>query len=205
MYMSVAMVGFRYAGAFTVGLLFNAALFTALWTVSSGTFEAKPVVATRVEFTRMRRDTDTMSRREDMKAKTEVADIPPMPRLEMAMPNTDLSRPEMLQPTFDVASAFKDAGGSAGYESDVIPMVRIPPVYPRTAKLAKIQGYVTMEVVINPEGTVTEVSVVEAAPPRMFDIAAMDAMKRWRFRPKVVNGVPVSQRAQQTIEFRIEG
>jgi protein TonB len=99
--------------------------------------------------------------------------------------------------------ALRQGNGMAGFDTDVIPMVQIPPAYPRGPKQAGIEGYVTMAVTIRPDGTVSDVSVLESKPRRLFDKAAVDAMKRWKFRPKVVDGNPVSQRARQTIEFKL--
>ena len=83
------------------------------------------------------------------------------------------------------------------------PVCRVPPTYPRRAKQAGIEGYVTMVVTIRPDGTVSNASVMEAEPPRLFDEAALAAMRRWKFRPKIVDGTPVAQRARQTIEFTL--
>jgi len=93
--------------------------------------------------------------------------------------------------------------GLAGFDTDVIPVVRVPPVYPRAAKQAKIQGFVTMEVTINPDGTVSGAKVIEAKPPRLFNQSAIAAIKRWKFRPKIENGAPQAQKAKQTIEFKL--
>ena len=60
-----------------------------------------------------------------------------------------------------------------------------------------------MAVTIQPDGTVFNVSVIESNPKRLFDKAAIAAMKRWKFRPKIVDGNPVAQRARQTIEFKL--
>ncbi len=95
--------------------------------------------------------------------------------------------------------------GLAGFDTDVIPVVRVAPAYPRRAKQARIQGWVTMEVLIRPDGTVSNAKVMESDPPRLFDDAAITAMQRWKFRPKMVDGSPVAQRAKQTIEFKLEG
>ena len=99
--------------------------------------------------------------------------------------------------------SLKQGQGLASFDTDVIPLVQVPPAYPRKAKLAKIQGYVTMEVTINPDGTVSHAQVTEAKPPRLFDAAAIAAIKRWKFRPKIVDGTPQAQRAKQTIEFKL--
>jgi protein TonB len=204
MFMSIALGTSRYVCALALGLLFNALLFTVLWSLSSTLVESKAVVATRIVFTRVHQNTETVSHHESNKPKMDVIEMPRAPQLELAVATAPPSALQTLTPVIDMRTAFKDAASAMGYGSEVIPVVRIPPSYPRPARLARIQGYVTMEVVISPDGTVTDVSIVEAAPPRMFDIAAMDAMKRWKFRPRLVNGVAVSQRAHQTIEFKIE-
>ena len=101
--------------------------------------------------------------------------------------------------------SLQSGQGLAGFDTDVIPVVQIPPTYPRRAKQARIEGFVTMEVLIRPDGTVSGAKVIESDPPRLFDDAAIDAMQRWKFRPKIVDGTPVSQRAKQTIEFVLGG
>ncbi|RDV29242.1 energy transducer TonB [Alteromonas aestuariivivens] len=94
-------------------------------------------------------------------------------------------------------------GGVAGFDSDVIPVVQVAPVYPRNAKQAKIEGYVKMSVSIRPDGTVANAKVIESNPRRLFDKAAITAMMRWKFRPKIVDGQPEAQTATQTIEFTL--
>lgn len=94
--------------------------------------------------------------------------------------------------------------GMAAFDTDVMPVVRVAPTYPRNAKQARIQGSVTMEVLIRPDGTVSNVKVMTSDPPRIFDQAAVMAMERWKFRPKIVDGNAVAQRAKQTIEFTLE-
>jgi protein TonB len=93
--------------------------------------------------------------------------------------------------------------GMSGFDTDVIPVVRVPPAYPQRAKQAKLEGKVTMAVTIRPDGTVADVQVLESSPPRLFDQAAVQAMQRWKFRPKIVNGKPEAQRARQTIDFKL--
>jgi protein TonB len=50
---------------------------------------------------------------------------------------------------------------------------------------------------------VTDVDVVKAEPPGIFDREAVRAMYRYRFDPKVVNGQAVEQTAMQTVEFKL--
>lgn len=124
-------------------------------------------------------------------------------------PNLNMNMPSIGVPINSgdgpFLGALSQGDGLAGFDTDVIPVVRVSPTYPRNAKQARIQGYVVMEVTINPDGTVSNAKVVESKPPRLFDRSALDAMKRWKFRPKIEDGKPVSQRAKQTIEFKLGG
>jgi len=197
--------GIRFVTAAFLGLMIQGALFAMLKNMTESEFTPEAVTSTRIEFTRIRKDTETNTRREqEIIQQPRVEDLPQAPKPEIAMSEVDVGMP-VFAPTVDLSAALKNAGISMGTESDVLPMLRIPPVYPRNAKLAKIQGFVKMEVVINPDGTVNDITVIEATPPRMFDNAAVSAMKQWKFKPKLINGVAVSQRAQQVIEFKLEG
>ncbi len=91
----------------------------------------------------------------------------------------------------------------SGMDSDVIPVMQIPPNYPRQARQAGIEGYVKLSVVIKPDGTVSNATVIESKPGRLFAAAAVDAMLRWKFRPKMVDGKAVTQKATQVIEFKL--
>ena len=124
------------------------------------------------------------------------------PRMNMEMPSIGLSVNSGDGPFL---GTLQKGSGLSGFDTDVIPIVQVPPSYPRGPKQAGIEGFVTMAVTIRPDGTVFNVSVIESNPKRLFDKAAMDAMKRWKFRPKVVDGNPVEQRAKQTIEFKLGG
>jgi len=123
------------------------------------------------------------------------------PNLGMNMPSIGVPISESGGPYLGTLSA---GDGMAAFDSDVMAVVRVPPTYPRNAKQARIQGSVTMEVLIRPDGTVSNVKVMGSNPPRIFDQAAIMAMQRWKFRPKIVDGNAVTQRAKQTIEFTLE-
>ena len=121
--------------------------------------------------------------------------------LNMNMPSIGVPIGESGGPYLGTLSA---GDGMAAFDTDVMAVVRVAPTYPRNAKQARIQGSVTMEVLIRPDGTVSNVKVMSSNPPRIFDQAAVMAMERWKFRPKIVDGNAVAQRAKQTIEFTLE-
>jgi len=89
-------------------------------------------------------------------------------------------------------------------DSDVIPIARLTPMYPRKAAVKGIEGWVKLEFTVNQDGTVSDVKVLGAKPRRMFDRAAVKSILRWKFKPRIVSGKAVASRATQIIEFRLQ-
>jgi protein TonB len=77
------------------------------------------------------------------------------------------------------------------------------PQYPREAMVAAIQGAVSVEVVINEAGQVTDAKVVRSVP--LLDEAALKAVREWRFAPTLVNGQPVAVRNTLMVNFSLSG
>ena len=65
------------------------------------------------------------------------------------------------------------------------------PDYPQAAITQQISGSVTLEYTVDTRGEPRDIHVVEATPPGVFDQAATNAVKRWRYAPTVVNGTAV--------------
>lgn len=66
---------------------------------------------------------------------------------------------------------------------------RVEPTYPDIARKAQIGGVVILEAVVDTEGWVESVKVLRSRHP-LLDQAAIDALKQWRYRPLVLNGIP---------------
>jgi TonB family protein len=80
----------------------------------------------------------------------------------------------------------------------------VPPVYPRDAERQKISGWVDVEFTVAADGSTQDLVVRGAEPRQMFDQAAVDAVKRWRFEPIMRNGAAVAQRAAVRIRFELK-
>ncbi|NOT10888.1 MAG: energy transducer TonB [Methylococcaceae bacterium] len=87
--------------------------------------------------------------------------------------------------------------------SGVVPLIRVQPKYPSRAVNRHIEGWVKIEFTISTSGTVTDAAVVAAEPAEIFDYEALKALKKWKFKEKIVNGVAVEQRAIQTLQFKL--
>lgn len=68
------------------------------------------------------------------------------------------------------------------------PIKRVDPIYPPDAARSGTTGYVEMEYSVGPDGKVTEVSVTDAKPGRVFVAAAVKAVKQWEFAPGETRG-----------------
>ena len=87
----------------------------------------------------------------------------------------------------------------------VRPPVRIrdvSPVYPETARLARVEGLVVIEAVIGPAGDVQDAKVLRSTP--LLDEAALAAVRQWRYTPSLLNGVPVPVIMTVTVNFTLK-
>lgn len=82
---------------------------------------------------------------------------------------------------------------SAPKDNAARPVVRISPKYPRDAAMNGTEGWVVLSFNINTIGEVVDITVVESQPKRVFDQAAKKALKRWKYKAKMVDGKAVMQ------------
>ena len=75
------------------------------------------------------------------------------------------------------------------------------PKYPPVARQQFIQGTVQLEAVISKDGAVENLKVVTGN--RLLNQAAMEAVKQWRYRPTLLNGVPVEVITTVDVNFRL--
>jgi protein TonB len=75
--------------------------------------------------------------------------------------------------------------------------------YPSSALSKKIEGQVKVGYVVTPKGMVSELEVLEATPPGVFDRAATDAVARLRYKPVLVAGKPIAVSTKMLVIFRL--
>jgi TonB family protein len=88
--------------------------------------------------------------------------------------------------------------------------VRVPrktldvrPVYPASMRAAGREGLVSIEAVIAADGSVSSVRVTSAQVHPDFAIAAVDAVRQWRFTPTLLNGQPVEVVMTVSVRFSL--
>jgi periplasmic protein TonB len=75
------------------------------------------------------------------------------------------------------------------------------PQYPQEAFIKKIEGTVTLEILIDAAGRVPRARVLQSVPA--LDAAALACVKEWIFSPAMKHGRPVSTVATAPVHFRI--
>lgn len=76
-----------------------------------------------------------------------------------------------------------------------------PPKYLSDARKARIQGPVVVQPVVDTSGSVKDLKLVSGHP--MLAPAALKAVKKWKFRPYLLNGQPVEFETQLVVSFAL--
>jgi protein TonB len=96
-------------------------------------------------------------------------------------------------------------GGPAELTADMVRPVllqKVSPDYPQVARRAGLGGRVTVRAVIAPDGSVETVEVYASSNP-LFNDAAVDAVRQWRYRPASMNGKPVRVYLTVVVDFLV--
>ena len=136
---------------------------------------------------------------------------PKPPEVPPEVPPQDMDSVDPNAPTINVpppsVDTNVDIGGPGGMniaEGDYLPIVRVAPVYPARALSRGVEGYVDMGFTVTTTGTVKD-PVVLFSTSSLFDRAATRAVLKFKYKPRVVDGVPVEVPGVKTrITFKIE-
>ena len=119
-----------------------------------------------------------------------------------ARPTPAATAPAAPPPATAAATPAPAAGGES-HAAEVLKTVS--PEYPREAYIKHQEGWVEVEFTITPDGQVTGAAVAGAQPARVFNEAALRAVQRWTFKPKMDNGKAVEEHMKRRIEFKLGG
>ena len=78
----------------------------------------------------------------------------------------------------------------------------VAPIYPDMAKQAGVQGAVQLAIVIDRQGRVSDIRVVQGHP--LLISAAIEAVKQWEFQPTLLNGQPVEVATDVSVNFAMK-
>ena len=129
----------------------------------------------------------------------------PQPKMQTIKPETPVD-PNDGGEGIDIAIEIPDTAlGNKGIGEltmsggEARPLVRINPKYPIDAARDGIEGWVKLIFDIDASGQVVNVKVIDANPKRTFNREAIRALRKWKYKPNVVDGKPVMQTGLQVV------
>jgi protein TonB len=200
------MIG-RYAFSVVIGTVVTLSLlFVMHLLIATGKAAlTKPRDRAKLEFVRVKRN-------ENLNVEDFTPEKPPKPpQTPPETPPQDMDNMDPNAPTINVApptvAQTADIGGPGGMniaEGDYLPIVRVAPVYPARALSRGLEGHVDMEFTVTMAGTVRD-PIILFSTSSLFERAATRAVLKFKYKPRVVDGVPVDVTGVKTrITFQIE-
>lgn len=131
----------------------------------------------------------------------------PITGLNASLSGIDLGLSGLGTDDFDVGDngLLGNANASVMTEDSVDtmpqPKVKSSFVYPKAAKKRNIEGYVVLSLLIDVDGRVDKIQVLESSPQGVFDDSAVVGIRNWRFTPAQYQGKAVKVWAKQKIRF----
>ena len=89
--------------------------------------------------------------------------------------------------------------------NEIQPIYKPNPNYPEQAAANKVSGSVSFTFNVNEKGEVEDLTIIESIPKGVFDEVATKAIKRWRFKPAILEGrILKTINAKYTLVFEIQ-
>ena len=200
------MIG-RYAFSIVIGTVVTLSLLfiMQLLIVTGKQALTDPRERHKLEFVRVKKNenlnTQDLTPEKPPKPPETPPETPPqdMDNIDPDAPTIDVGRPEV--------TANTDIGGPGSMniaEGDYLPIVRVAPVYPSRALSRGLEGFVDMSFTVTSTGTVKDPIVLQSTSS-LFERAATRAVLKFKYKPRVVDGIPVEVSGVKTrITFELE-
>jgi protein TonB len=202
----MTMIGRYVISIFTGVAVTLTLLFVMQLLIESGQSAlTKPRERAQLDFVRVKRN-------ENLNVQDMTPEKPPKPpETPPETPPQDMDNIDTDAPTIDIARPNVNANTNIGgpgkmniAEGDYLPIVRVAPVYPTRALSRGVEGYVDMSFTVTVTGTVKD-PIVAFSTSSMFNRAATRAVLKFKYKPRVVDGVPIEVPGVKTrITFQLQ-
>jgi len=135
-------------------------------------------------------------------------DNPPPQAIEKLSFQTTLVNDGWIIGGLQIEDTIRPSGPRLNYsDGEYLPIVQVQPVYPRSALVRGMVGWVVIEFTVNAKGRVENPSVISNCatvqpteipvecidhPNRIFDTAAVRAAYKFKYKPRVINGMAIA-------------
>lgn len=126
---------------------------------------------------------------------------PSAPELDPVDPNVKATAHGLLAVTKPIIDVQLDSS----FGDQAMPFIKVQPNYPTSASSRGIEGYVDVMFDVAPTGATENIRIINAVPSSIFNSSVVQAIKRWKYKPRMVNEVPVkSFDVRERITFELE-
>ena len=116
-----------------------------------------------------------------------------------AMPAGD--QPRIVEAPTPPPAPVAPVARPAVASTDATPISQPAPRYPQSAMRRGIGGTARVQATVAPDGSVERLELAEGSGNRDLDRAALEAVRRWTFKPATRNGQPVSSTVVVPLQF----
>ena len=110
-------------------------------------------------------------------------------------------QPRIIEPPAPPPAAPPPVARPSVADTDAVPISQSAPRYPQTAMRRNIGGSVRVQATVAPDGSVERMELAGSSGNRDLDRAAMEAVRRWKFKPAMRNGQPTTSTVIVPLEF----
>ncbi|HEX5057272.1 MAG TPA: energy transducer TonB [Gammaproteobacteria bacterium] len=112
-----------------------------------------------------------------------------------------------VQATLAARKTTAGGGAESATNTPLRQIVGAPASYPQRAIRRNIEGFVTVKFIVTKTGDVDEnsIQITQAEPEEIFNDSVISAVKKYKFQPRVVNGVAVDTKdVEKKVVFKLQ-
>jgi len=195
----------RFASSLIAGVLIT---FSLLWVMQVLIATGKKALVDEAEFTlgdfiRVERE-EIVQRDEDEPEPPPEVDEPPPETPDTQTDDLDTSQTLTMGRAAGRIDISMQGGNIGLGDGDYLPIVKVAPLYPRRAQTRGLEGQCLIEFTVTTTGTVKDAFAVECTSS-LFQKASVNAALKFKYKPRVVDSVPVEVTGvQHIITFKLE-
>jgi protein TonB len=160
--------------------------------------------ASLLDFVRIKRD--EVSQRKSTKPQRPSTDQAPLAPVSPQTSQSNLGETSIAisTPTVDT-NVTVDIGIAIGTgDGEYLPIVKVAPAYPIKATMEGVEGDCTVEFTVTSAGKTSDINIVPGLCPPVFTRASINAAKKFKYKPRVVNGEAIEvPNVRNRFQFRL--
>lgn len=184
----------RFVPAFIVGISVITGMFWLLHTLitHSNVGVDKVEVLPTIDFVRLKKSFEVETRERKPPPELPQKDVAPeVPTQRMSVEGPSAAGVNIGQIKVDKDVAKNTGFALSASDGEYLPIVKVAPLYPQSAASRGIEGYVLLEFTVTETGATADPIIIESQPKGVFDTAASKAVLKFKYKPRVENGLPI--------------